>query len=57
MKTYLYHSQGVVLIEDYFTQEELEPIKTAIAKLVDYVAERLYDEGKITSKKTAIELP
>mgnify|MGYP001804112330 CR=1 FL=1 len=57
MTTYLYHSQGVVLIEDYFTQLELEPIKTAIAKLVDYVAERLYDEGKITSKKTAIELP
>ena len=54
---HLYYSQGEVLIEDYFTPEELEPIKTAIAKLVDYVAERLYDEGKITSKKTAIGIP
>ena len=52
---YLYYSQGVVLIEDYFTKDELEPIKTAIAKLVDYVAERLNDEAKITSKKTAVK--
>ena len=51
----LYYSQGVVLIEDYFAQDELEPIKTAIAKLDDYIAERLYDEGKITSKKTAVK--
>ncbi|XP_067938756.1 uncharacterized protein [Watersipora subatra] len=45
-----YFREGVVLIEDYFDIAELEAVKEDIEKLVDYLADRLYAEGKIKSK-------
>ena len=36
-----------MLIEDYFKPEELEPIKKDIEDLVDYLAEGLYEAGKL----------
>ena len=42
--------QGVVVIENFFKPEELEPCKKTIEDLVDKLAQKLLDNGKITSK-------
>ena len=44
---HFFYLQGVVLIEDYFKPEEFEPIKKDIEDLVDYLAEGLYEAGKL----------
>ena len=42
--------QGYVLVENFFTPEELEPARAACDRLVDIVAQRLYKAGKISSE-------
>ena len=44
-----YVFQGYLLIENFFTEEELNPCKDAINLLVDQLANKLYDAGKIKS--------
>lgn len=39
-----------MVVEDFFTPEELDPCKTSINSLVDFLAEKLYRGGKIKSK-------
>nr|KAG5698092.1 hypothetical protein BaRGS_031782 [Batillaria attramentaria] len=43
-----FFEKGYVLVEDFFTPQELEPVRQATARLVDIVAQRLYKAGKIT---------
>lgn len=47
--------QGYVIVEDFFTSEELEPVKGAINRLVDDLAHKLYKAGKIPSKFVSVE--
>ena len=42
--------QGYIKVEDFFTPEELDPIKKEIESLVDDLAKRLHKAGKIKSK-------
>ncbi|KAK7104217.1 phytanoyl-CoA dioxygenase domain-containing protein 1-like [Littorina saxatilis] len=44
-----FFEKGWVLVEDFFTPEELEPVRKATERLVDIVAQRLYKAGKISS--------
>lgn len=42
--------QGYILIEDFFdVKKELDPVREAINTLVDDLAKKLYDAGKIKS--------
>lgn len=44
--------QGYILIEDFFdVKKELDPVREAINTLVDDLAKKLYDAGKIKSKQ------
>ena len=40
------------MVESFFTPEELDPAKEAIGELVESLANKLYNAGKITSKLT-----
>jgi len=40
-----------VLIDSFFTEDELNPGKDAINDLVDQLAHKLYNAGKIKSKQ------
>ncbi|KAL5009282.1 hypothetical protein ScPMuIL_014863 [Solemya velum] len=42
-----FFEEGYVVVEDFFTPEELDPCKTSINSLVDFLAEKLYRGGKI----------
>ncbi|KAK7484970.1 hypothetical protein BaRGS_00023748 [Batillaria attramentaria] len=44
-----FFEKGYVLVEDFFTPQELEPVRQATARLVDDLAQRLYKAGKITN--------
>ena len=37
------------MVDNYFTADELEPIKKDIEALVDFLATRLHEEGKLQS--------
>ena len=37
------------MIEDFFTPDELEPVKGALNTLVDNLAHKLYNAGKLRS--------
>lgn len=39
--------QGYVLVPQFFEKSELESVIAAICELVDQLAEKLYDAGKI----------
>jgi len=41
--------QGFLLIDSFFTEDELNPGKDAINDLVDELAHKLYNAGKIKS--------
>lgn len=40
-----------MVIEDYFATDELEPIKKEVEDLVDYLADGLYDAGKLKGNR------
>ena len=42
--------QGFLLVTDFFERSELEPVIAAICELVDQLAEKLYNAGKIKGK-------
>ena len=42
--------QGFLLVPDFFERRELEPVIVAICELVDQLAEKLYNAGKIKGK-------
>ena len=42
--------QGFLLVTDFFERSELEPVIAAICELVDGLAEKLYNAGKIKGK-------
>jgi len=44
------HVQGYTVVEDFFTPEELQPCRDAIAGMVDVLATKLHDAGKITGR-------
>ena len=48
--------QGYVLVEDFFTPEELEPARAASERLVDIVAQRLFKAGKISSESAILSV-
>ena len=39
-----------MVLENFFTKEELDPCRRATEKLVDDLAKKLFDAGKITGK-------
>ncbi len=43
-------AQGYLIVKDYFTPEELKPSMLACEALVEDVATKLYDAGKIKSQ-------
>jgi hypothetical protein len=47
--------QGFLLLDSFFKPEELDPGKVAVNDLVDELANRLYEAGKIKSKRCSIE--
>jgi len=49
--SYFDFSQGFLLIDSFFKEEELNPAKDAINDLVDELAHKLYKGGKITSQQ------
>ncbi|KAK3715067.1 hypothetical protein QZH41_012139, partial [Actinostola sp. cb2023] len=42
--------QGYVVVQSFFTKEELQPVIESINEIVDDVAEKLYKAGKISNK-------
>ena len=42
--------QGFTVMENFFTEEEFEPGRKAYARLIDHIAHRLYDTGRVKSK-------
>ena len=44
-------SQGFVLVKDFFPPKRLDVVREAVNDLVDQMANKLYDAGKIKSKK------
>ncbi|XP_062597342.1 uncharacterized protein LOC134258774 [Saccostrea cucullata] len=44
-----FFEEGYVVVKDFFSPSELEPCRKALEKLVDDVAHRLYNAGKISS--------
>ena len=45
-----YFEKGYVLVPDFFTKDELQPVIEAIQAKVDKIANKLYDAGKINNK-------
>ena len=45
-----FFEKGFVLVPNFFTQEELDPVKNAISELVDGLANKLFAAGKIDDK-------
>ena len=45
-----FFEKGYVLVPNFFTHEELDPVKDAIGELVDTLANRLFAGGKIDDK-------
>jgi ectoine hydroxylase-related dioxygenase (phytanoyl-CoA dioxygenase family) len=45
-----YHEDGFLLVEDLFKPSELQPVMDEISGLVDDLAERLYQAGKIADR-------
>lgn len=43
-------------MENYFTGDELEPVKESVAGLVDFLADLLYEEGKIDCMSQFVSL-
>jgi len=41
--------QGYLVVDSFFSEEELNPCKDAVNSLVDKLAHKLYDAGKIKS--------
>jgi hypothetical protein len=44
-----YHADGFLIVDDVFTNQELEPLQEEISSLVDDLARRLQRAGKISS--------
>ncbi|KAI8497530.1 hypothetical protein Bbelb_248360 [Branchiostoma belcheri] len=42
-----FFEEGYVLVKDFFTPEELQPVRDAVEDLVDRLAEKMYAAGKI----------
>ncbi|XP_013416111.1 uncharacterized protein LOC106177776 [Lingula anatina] len=42
-----FFEEGYVIVEDFFSPEELDPVREGVNSLVDEFAQRLYDAGKI----------
>lgn len=42
--------QGYLVVENFFTHDELDPCKDAVGDLVEELAQKLYNAGKIKSK-------
>ncbi|XP_013391128.1 phytanoyl-CoA dioxygenase 1 [Lingula anatina] len=47
-----FFSEGYLVVDKFFTSEELEPVKHAVAALVDGVAMKLFNAGKIKNLYT-----
>ncbi|XP_070577373.1 uncharacterized protein [Ptychodera flava] len=45
-----FFEEGYTLVPDFFSREELQPVRDAVADCVDRLANKLYDAGKITKK-------
>jgi hypothetical protein len=45
-----FQQDGFVIVPDFFSREQLQPVIDWINKLVDELAEKLYAAGKIQSK-------
>ncbi len=45
-----YFSEGFLIVPDFFTQQELEPVMAEVNGLVDRLANRLYEAGRITNR-------
>ncbi|CAH1232779.1 Hypp506 [Branchiostoma lanceolatum] len=43
-----FFEEGYLLVKDYFTPEELQPVREAVEELVDDLAQRMRRAGKIT---------
>ncbi|XP_046567729.1 probable alpha-ketoglutarate-dependent hypophosphite dioxygenase isoform X2 [Haliotis rubra] len=43
-----FFEKGYVIVEDFFTREEMDPCRTAIEGLVEELAQKLFKAGKIT---------
>ncbi|KAI8517255.1 hypothetical protein Bbelb_058360 [Branchiostoma belcheri] len=46
----LFYEEGFVVVRDFFTPEELQPVRDAIAFLMDDLADRMFDAGLIKNK-------
>lgn len=44
-----YFEDGYLVVEEFFTEEELQPVRDAIDEIVDNLANKLYKAGKITN--------
>ncbi|XP_046370068.2 uncharacterized protein LOC124144624 [Haliotis rufescens] len=44
-----YFKEGYIVVRDFFTPEELQPCRDAVEKMVDALAQKLYQAGKIRS--------
>ncbi|XP_052220569.1 probable alpha-ketoglutarate-dependent hypophosphite dioxygenase [Dreissena polymorpha] len=44
-----YFDEGYTVVRDFFTPEELQPCRDAIADMVDQLAKKLHEAGKITN--------
>lgn len=42
--------QGYVLVEDYFSPEELDPVKLSVKRVLDDFAAYMHKHGKIKSE-------
>ncbi|KAL5011309.1 hypothetical protein ScPMuIL_009860 [Solemya velum] len=42
-----FFDEGFLVVEDFFTPEELQPCRDAIEKMVDVLADKLYKAGKV----------
>ncbi|XP_078000823.1 uncharacterized protein LOC144453411 [Glandiceps talaboti] len=45
-----FFEEGYVLVPDYFSREELQPVREAVSSCVDKLVNKLYDAGKIKKK-------
>eukprot|EP00058_Branchiostoma_floridae_P004960 XP_002590448.1 hypothetical protein BRAFLDRAFT_86337 [Branchiostoma floridae] len=46
----LFYDEGFVVVRDFFTPEELQPVRDAIAYLMDDLADRMFQAGLIKNK-------
>ncbi|XP_013416110.1 uncharacterized protein LOC106177775 [Lingula anatina] len=42
-----FYEEGYILVEEFFTPEELEPVRHAVDNLVEELAQKLYKAGKV----------